>query len=79
MKYEIAPGAFFSKLHGETFKEKALYEFALCKQLQVTGFPQVLLQVSDQQFYLLARGFTGFETLDQRIQSVRTELNSHSV
>jgi putative protein-disulfide isomerase len=75
-KYGVKPDYFYSQLHSETYKEKALYEFALCKQLRVTGFPQVLLQATDQQFHLLARGYTDFDTLDQRIQSVLAELNT---
>jgi putative protein-disulfide isomerase len=33
------------------------------KQLQVKGFPCLLLQVSDSKFYLLAQGYTDYETL----------------
>lgn len=43
---------------------------ALCKQLQVTGFPAVLMQVSDGKFYLIARGYTSYEDLTQRIANV---------
>lgn len=74
VKYGMDPETFYSRLHLAEYREKALYEFALCKQLQVTGFPQVLLQASDKQFYLLARGYTDFSTLDQRIRSVMGEL-----
>lgn len=77
-KYLIDPDDFYAKLRSEAYKEKALYEFALCKQLQATSFPQVLLQASDQQFYLLARGYTDADTLDKRIQSVLAELNNTS-
>jgi putative protein-disulfide isomerase len=75
-KYSIDAGDFYTKLNSEEYKEKAQYEFALCKQLQVTSFPQVLLQTGEQKFYLLAKGYTDFETLDKRIQSVLTELSS---
>jgi putative protein-disulfide isomerase len=47
----------------------------LCKQLQVTGFPQVLLQTGEQQFYLLSRGFTDYETLSERFRAVWEEIN----
>jgi putative protein-disulfide isomerase len=67
-KYSIQPEAFFSKLNSEEYKEQAYYEFALCKQLQVTGFPAVLLQEHDTKFHLLARGYTDYETLSERIQ-----------
>lgn len=78
-KYSISPEDFFQKLSSEEYKEKAQYEFALCRQLQVTSFPQVLIQVADQKFYLLAKGFTDYETLKQRIESVLTELKKPTV
>ena len=73
-KYSIPPEDFFQKRSSKEYKEKALYEFALCRQLQATSFPQVLIQVADQKFYLLAKGFTDYETLKQRIEGVLTEL-----
>lgn len=75
-KYEISDEAFYQKLHSEAYKEKAHYEFALCRQLQVTGFPAVFLQANESKFYLLARGFTDYETLNQRILNVQNELSS---
>lgn len=75
-KYTIDTEDFYKKLSSEEYKEKALYEFALCKQLQVTGFPQVLLQSTEQKFYLLAKGYTDYDTLKQRIVSVLKEIRS---
>lgn len=72
-KYVIPEEEFYTKLNSEEYKEKAHYEFALCKQLQATSFPQVLLQVADQKFYLLAKGYTDYETLKERIQTVLAE------
>ena len=48
-KYNFPAEDFYEKLHDETYKEQAAYEFALCKQLQVEGFPAVLLQISDER------------------------------
>ncbi|HEX6179752.1 MAG TPA: DsbA family protein, partial [Chitinophagaceae bacterium] len=73
-KYHIPHEEFFNKLRSEEYKEKAYYEFALVKQLQVTGFPAVLLQSSESKFYLLARGYTPYDTLKERIENVLAEL-----
>lgn len=73
-KYSISADDFYTKLKSEEYKEKALYEFALCKQLQVTGFPAVLMQVAEQKFYLLSKGFTDYNTLKQRIEAVLKEI-----
>ena len=75
-KYNIPEEEFFTKLASEEYKEKAYYEFALVKQLQVTGFPCVLMQVSDAKFYLLSRGYTDYETLKERIDKVLHEVSA---
>jgi len=69
-KYGINPEAFYTKLHSEEYKEQAYYEFTLCKQLQVTAFPAVLIQLSETKFHLLARGFTPYEEMEERISKV---------
>ena len=77
-KYKIPEGDFFAKLKMEEFKEKAHYEFALCKHLQVTSFPQVLLQQSDSKFYLISKGFSDYDTINLRIQNVLKEMHPSS-
>lgn len=72
-KYSIQPEAFYTKLKSAEYKEQAYYEFALCKQLQVTGFPAMLVQVSDTKFHLVARGYTDFETMKTRLEEVLSE------
>ena len=74
-KYNIPVEEFYEKLEDEEYKERAHYEFALCKQLNVTGFPAVFIQLTDTKFYLIAEGFTDFETLHLRIENVLKENN----
>jgi putative protein-disulfide isomerase len=74
-KYGIPEEEFYSKLKSEQYQEKAYYEFALVKQLQVKGFPCVLLQVTDSKFYLLTSGYTDYQTLKERIEKVLDETN----
>ena len=78
-KYQIPEEDFYSKLKSEEYREKAYYEFALVKQLQVTGFPCVLMQVTDSKFYLLASGFTDYETLKSRIDKVLAEIHNEII
>lgn len=73
-KYQIPAEEFYTKLHSEDYKQKAYYEFQLCKQLQVTGFPAVLMQVNESKFYLLARGYTPYEQLKETIENVLKEI-----
>ena len=72
-KYSIQPEPFFIKLKSDEYKERAHYEFAVCKQLQVTGYPAVLIQVGETKFHLLARGYTAYEELNERIEQVLKE------
>jgi putative protein-disulfide isomerase len=74
-KYSIQPETFYSKLKSEEYKEQAYYEFQLCKQLQVTGYPCLLLQNSESKFTLLARGFTDYETLKARLDAALKEMS----
>ncbi len=67
VKYGIPEAAFYEKLHDPAYKEKAYEEFALVKELHVTGFPTVFLQLSDTKFYLLSRGYTNYTTLKKSI------------
>ncbi len=72
-KYSIQAETFYEKLKSEAYKEMAYYEFALMKQLQVTGFPCVFVQTGDTKFQMVARGYTDYETLKDRIDKVLEE------
>lgn len=74
-KYSIPAEEFYAKLHSEEYKDKAYYDFSLCRQLQVTGFPAVFLQTGELKFYLLARGYTDYETLRGRLEAVLNEMD----
>jgi putative protein-disulfide isomerase len=77
-KYKIPEDGFYAKLKSEEYREKAYYEFALVKQLQVKGFPCVLMQVTDSKFYLLTEGYTDYETLKRRIGKVLEEIHQET-
>ncbi|HVM87358.1 MAG TPA: DsbA family protein [Puia sp.] len=73
-KYNIPAEEFYVKLHDNGYKEQAYYEFALVKQLRVTGFPALLLQVNESKFYSLTKGYTDYETLKIRIDNLLKEI-----
>ena len=75
-KYKIDAESFYIKLKSEEYKEKAHYDFSLCKQLQVTGFPAVLLQTGETKFYLVARGYATYEDVKARIENILNEVNA---
>lgn len=71
-KYNIDAEEFYQKLKDPLYKEKAYYDFALVKQLKVTGFPTVFIQVEEGKFYLIARGYTEYENLKNSIDKILT-------
>jgi putative protein-disulfide isomerase len=73
-KYSIQPEIFYDKLASEEYKEMAYYEFSLMKQLQVTGYPCVFIQTADLKFVMVARGYTDYDALKERIGKVLGEL-----
>jgi len=72
-KYKLPEAEFYSRLKSDDYKEKAHYEFALCKQLSVDSFPQVLTQFSESKFYLLSKGYITYEDLKERLDKVLLE------
>jgi len=78
VKYEIPVDEFYSKIPSEEYAEKARYEFALVKQLRVTGFPCLLVQTDETKFYLVARGYTDYYTTKKSIQSVLSSIATSS-
>jgi putative protein-disulfide isomerase len=73
IKYGIPEKEFYGKLHHPAYKEKAYDEFALVRQLKVTGFPTVFLQVAESKFYLLTQGYADYQTLKNGITRVLTD------
>jgi len=73
IKYGIPENEFYGKLHHPAYKEKAYDEFALMRQLKVTGFPTVFLQVAESKLYLLTQGYTDYQTMKNGIDKVLTD------
>jgi putative protein-disulfide isomerase len=67
---------FIQRLGTEEWQEEARYEFALVRQLGITGFPAVVLQTAEDKFYLIARGYTPYEDLSARLERVMAEITA---
>jgi putative protein-disulfide isomerase len=72
-KYSIQAEIFYEKLASTEYKEMAYYEFSLMQQLQVHAFPVVFIQTGELKFHMVAKGYTDYETLKQRIETVLKE------
>lgn len=75
-KYNLDSVDFFNKLNDSNYKEKAHYEFALCKQLKANGYPYLLLQPDESKFYLVAKGYTPYDVVKSRLTSILNELKT---
>jgi putative protein-disulfide isomerase len=74
-KYQFNEEEFFSKLSSSDYKEKAYYDFALVQQLRVNGFPTVFLQLEESKLYMIARGYSDLDTVENRINKILAENN----
>ena len=74
-QYDIDAEVFYQKLGSEAHKEKAYYDFSLIKQLKVNGFPTVFLQLEDSKLYMIARGFSTLEAVEERMNKILAENN----
>ncbi len=75
-KYTVSEEDFYTKLKSDEYKEKAYYEFALCKQLNVDSYPQVLIQLHSNKFYLITKGFSTYEEVKKGIEKALTEIKA---
>ena len=72
-KYNIPAEEFYEKLYDEEYKEQAYYEFEVCRQLNVMGFPALFIQLTDTKFCKISEGYTDYETLHERMEKVLKE------
>jgi putative protein-disulfide isomerase len=69
-KFEVDPASFTASLATEEARDLAHSEFALVKQLGITGFPCVLVQIDERKLYMIARGYASYEDLKSRLEKV---------
>lgn len=73
--FDIPEADFYEKLSSQEYLNLAHHEFAMVAQLRVNGFPAVLLQTGELSFHLMARGYTDYDTLHQRIEKALDSLS----
>jgi putative protein-disulfide isomerase len=76
LKYNLVEEDFYAKLKSEEYKEKAYYEFALCKQLKVDSYPQVLIQLHSNKFYLITKGYSHYEDVKVGVEKALAEIKA---
>ncbi len=74
LKYKIPAQGFYEKMRNEKYKKEAISDFETVKKLKVNGYPCLLLQLKDSKFYLIANGYTDYNTLIERMKSILEEI-----
>lgn len=69
-KYDVDQTLFFEMLREEESRDLAHAEYAMVKQLKITGFPCVLVQTDERKLYMIAKGYTAFDDLKLRLDKV---------
>jgi putative protein-disulfide isomerase len=75
VNYGIDPDEFERRMTTPATTEEAHYDFALAKQLSVSAYPAVFIQYSDTSFYMIAKGYADYETMELRIGNVKKEMH----
>lgn len=70
VKYNINPEAFYEKLSSESYRDRAHEEFAMVRQLKVDGYPCLLLQTKPLTFHLVAKGYTPYDLVAERLNLI---------
>ncbi|MFC5284965.1 DsbA family protein [Pedobacter alpinus] len=71
--YNISEKEFLEKLKSEEYKQNAYYDFALARQLQVSGYPAAFIQTSERNFYMITKGYSDLATMELRVENVLKE------
>ncbi len=75
-EFDLDVEIFIEQMKSDEFKQAAYYDFALSRQLNVSGFPTVFIQEDDKNFHMIARGYTDWETLQLRIENVKNQIKA---
>ena len=75
-RYEIDEVAFYDKFFDPIYEDVAKNDFALVRQLGIDSYPVLLLQISEDRFYMVAKGYTPYDTIIERINQINNEIKS---
>ena len=65
--FGVDPDEFVAHLDDEAIRQQTQQEFALVGQMQIGGFPSVIVEHNDA-YFLVARGYVPYETLVANVQ-----------
>lgn len=69
-KRGLDPEAFLAAMRSEEAFNRALYDFALARQLGADAFPRLYLQTAEDYLHLVSRGYSDFDDVRERIDAI---------
>ena len=76
-KFGFDADEFNYKISSQEYHERARADFKLTQQFGIQGFPALVVQIDDE-YFLLARGFTRLETLERVWGKILTDVRTRS-
>jgi len=70
--YGIDKSAFMEKSNDQIIHYATKQDFQISNDMQATGYPTVIVQ-KNKQYFLIARGYTDYDTLNERLIKVLSE------
>lgn len=67
--YGIAKEEFLERMEDDVFQYATKQDFQMSQDMEATGYPTVLIR-HEETYYMIARGYTTYEVLKQRVQEV---------
>lgn len=69
-KLQLDPEAFLNAMRTQEAKDRALYDFALARQLGADAFPRLYLQTAEDYLHLISRGYSEFGQVQKIIDKI---------
>jgi putative protein-disulfide isomerase len=73
-KYNLNTADCIAAMQDMTIRSSTFQTFDTIKRWGINGFPTVLLQTTDGQYFMIARGFVAFDNLNTTIEKVLAEI-----
>lgn len=69
-RLELDPDLFLETMGTDEARNRALYDFALARQLGADAFPRLYLQTADDYLHLVSRGYSSFDQVRRIIDAI---------
>lgn len=72
-KLNLDPQSFLEQMEKPEFKDRAVYDFALAKQIGADAFPRLYLQTAPDYLHLVSKGYAPFAEIKRIIDAISSD------